>query len=107
MAAAIKPICTARTAEAALAELDAFESGPWGKKFPTVVAAWRRGRDKAIPFFAFPPDVRRVIYTTNAIGSVNARLRNITADWARASPHWKAAMNQLAILYEELFTQAA
>jgi transposase-like protein len=131
LAAALKPIYTAPSAEAALAGLDAFESGPWGKKFPTVVGAWRRVWDKVIPFFAFPPEVRRVIYTTNAIESVNARLRkilktrghfpnddaatkliwlalrNITRDWARASPHWKAAMNQFAILYEERFTQAA
>ena len=131
LAAAIKPIYTAATAEVALAELDAFESGPWGQKFPTVAGAWRRVWDKVIPFFAFPPEVRRVIYTTNAIESVNARLRkilktrghfptddaatkliwlalrNITADWARASPHWKAAMNQFAILYEERFTQVA
>ncbi len=131
LAAAIKPIYTAASAEAALAELDAFESGPWGKKFPTVVASWRRVWDKVIPFFAFPPEVRRVIYTTNAIESVNARLRkilktrghfpndeaatkliwlalrNITADWGRAANHWKAAMNQFAILYEERFTQGA
>jgi transposase-like protein len=131
LAAAIKPIYTAASAEAALAELDAFEQGPWGVKFPTVVAAWRRVWDKVIPFFAFPPEVRRVIYTTNAIESVNARLRkilktrghfpsdeaatkliwlalrNITANWARASPHWKAAMNQFAILYKERFTQVA
>ncbi len=131
LAAAIKPIYTAPSAEAALGELDAFESGPWGKKFPTVVGSWRRAWDKVIPFFAFPPEVRRVIYTTNAIESVNARLRkilktrghfpsddaatkliwlalrNITKDWARASPHWKAAMNQFAILYEERFTQVA
>ncbi len=131
LAAAIKPIYTAPSAEAALAELDAFESGEWGKKFPTVVGAWRRVWDKVIPFFAFPPEVCRVIYTITAIESVNARLRkivktrghfpndeaatkliwlalrNITKDWARASPHWKAAMNQFAILYEERFTQAA
>jgi putative transposase len=131
LAAAIKPIYTATSAEAALAELDAFESGPWGKKFPTVVAAWRRAWDKVIPFFAFPPEVRRVIYTTNAIESVNARLRkilktrghfpnddaatkliwlalrNITADWGRAANHWKSAMNQFAILYQERFTQVA
>jgi putative transposase len=131
LAAAIKPIYTAPSAEAALAELDAFEQGPWGKKFPTVVASWRRVWDKVIPFFAFPPEVRRVIYTTNAIESVNARLRkilktrghfpndeaatkliwlalrNITKDWARAAPHWKAAMNQFAILYQERFTQEA
>ena len=131
LAAAIKPVYTAPSAEAALAELDAFESGPWGKKFPTVVAAWRRVWDKVIPFFVFPPEVRRVIYTTNAIESVNARLRkilktrghfpndeaatkliwlalrNITKDWVRAAPHWKAAMNQFAILYQERFTQEA
>ena len=131
LASAIKPIYTAPSAEAALAELDAFEQGPWGVKFPTVVGAWRRVWDKVIPFFAFPPEVRRVIYTTNAIESVNARLRkilktrghfpsddaatkliwlalsNITANWARASPHWKAAMNQFAILYKERFTQVA
>lgn len=129
LAASIKPIYTAPSAEAALAELDAFESGPWGKKFPTVVASWRRVWDKVIPFFAFPPEVRRVIYTTNAIESVNARLRkilktrghfpndeaatkliwlalrNITADWGRAANNWKSAMNQFAILYEERFTQ--
>ncbi|MEZ5484160.1 MAG: transposase [Lysobacteraceae bacterium] len=67
LAAAIKPIYTAPTAEAAEAELDAFEAGPWGERFPTVVAAWRRAWTRVVPFFAFPPDVRRVIYTTNAI----------------------------------------
>ena len=77
LAAAIKPIDTATSAEAAQAELDAFEQGPWGKKLPTVVAAWRRVWDRVIPFFAFPPAVRRVIDTTNAIESINARLRKI------------------------------
>ena len=131
LAAAIKPIYTAVSAEAAQAELDAFEQGPWGRKFPTVAAAWRRNWDRVIPFFAFPPAVRRVIYTTNAIESVNAQLRkiiktrghfpsddaatkliwlalrNITADWGRAAYNWKEAMNQFAILYDERFTQAA
>jgi putative transposase len=131
LATAIKPIYTAPSAEAAQAELEPFEQGVWGQKFPTVVAAWRRVWDKVIPFFAFPPDVRRVIYTTNAIESVNARLRkiiktrghfpsddaatkliwlalrNITADWSRAAHNWKAAMNQFAILYEDRFTKGA
>ena len=129
LAAAIKPIYTAASAEAAQAELDAFEQGEWGKRFPTVVAAWRRAWDRVIPFFAFPPAVRKVIYTTNAIESVNAQLRkivktrghfptdeaatkllwlalrNITADWSRAAHDWKAAMNQFAILYEDRFTR--
>ena len=130
LAAAIKPIYTAPTAEAAEAALDAFEAGDWGQRFPTVVAAWRRAWTRVVPFFAFPPDVRRVIYTTNAIESVHARLRkiiktrghfpsdeaatkliwlalrNITADWSRASRDWKTAMNQFAIIYEDRFTQA-
>lgn len=128
LAAAIRPIYSAVSAEAAEAALDAFEQGPWGRKFPTVVAAWRRAWDRVIPFFAFPPEVRRVIYTTNAIESVNAQvrkiiktrghfpsddaaskliwlaLRNITADWGRPVRHWKEAMNQFAILYADRFT---
>ena len=128
LAAALRPIYTASSAEAAVAALDAFEAGEWGRKFPTVVSAWRRAWDRVIPFFAFPPAVRRVIYTTNAIESVNARvrkiiktrghfpndeaaikliwlaLRNITADWNMPVHHWKDAMNQFAILYEDRFT---
>ena len=86
LAAAIRPIYTASSAEAALAELEAFTQGPWGQKFPTVAAAWRRAWDRVIPFFAFPPAIRRVIYapkevplgdTTNPIESINARLRKI------------------------------
>lgn len=132
LAAALKPIYTAATAEAAQAELDAFEQAAWGKKFPTVVAAWRRAWSHVIPFFAFPPSIRRVIYTTNAIESIHSRLRkiiksrghfptddaaskliwlalkNITADWGKkAAKDWKEAMNQFAILYEDRFTKAA
>ncbi len=129
LAAAIKPIYTAASAEAAEAELCEFEQGPWGQKFPTVVASWRRAWSNVIPFFAFPPAVRRVIYTTNAIESVNSRLRkiiktrghfpndeaatkliwlalrNITSEWSRAAHDWKMAMNQFAILYEDRFTK--
>ncbi len=57
------------------AQLDAFEAGTRGTKFPTVVAAWRRAWDRVIPFFAFPPEVRRASYTTGAIESIHARLR--------------------------------
>lgn len=129
LAAALRPIYAAPSAEAALAALDDFEDGDWGRKFPTVVAAWRRAWDRVIPFFAFPPAIRRVIYTTNAIESVNARvrkiiktrghfpsddaaakliwlaLRNITADWTKPVHHWKEAMNQFAILYADRFTR--
>lgn len=131
LAAALKAVYTAPSAEAALAELNAFEQGEWGQRFPTVVASWRRAWDKVIPFFAFPPAVRKVAYTTNAIESINARLRkiiknrghfpsdeaaskliwlalrNITADWGNAAQDWKTAMNQFAILYEDRFTRGA
>ena len=128
LAAALRPIYTAASAEAAAAALDAFERGPWGRRFPMVVAAWRRAWTHVIPFFAFPPEIRRVLYTTNALESVNARLRkilktrghfphddaaikliwlalrNITASWVRAATHWKAAMIQFAIRYDDRFT---
>ena len=131
LAVALRAVYTAPSAEAALAELDAFEQGSWGQRFPTVVAAWRRAWDKVIPFFAFPPAVRKVVYTTNAIESINARLRkiiktrghfpsddaaskliwlalrNITADWGNAAQDWKTAMNQFAILYEDRFIRGA
>src|SRR5712691_1514386 len=77
LAAALRPIYTAASAEAALIVLDAFACGPWGVRFPTVVAAWRRAWTHVIPFFAFPPEVRRVIYTTNALESVHSQLRKI------------------------------
>jgi putative transposase len=77
MAVALKPIYTAANAEAAEAELTAFEQGPWGQKFPTVADSGRRAWPHVIPFFAFPPEVRRVIYPKNSIESVHARLRKI------------------------------
>ena len=127
LAKALKPIYQAINAEAAEQALDEFENGPWGKQYPTVVAAWRRAWDRVIPFFVFPPAIRKVIYTTNAIESINAQLRkiiktrghfpnddaatkliwlglrNITANWGSAAHDWKSAMNQFAILYGDRF----
>lgn len=60
LAAAIKPIYTATSAEAAQAELDAFEQGPWGQKFPTVAAAWRRAWDRVMPTSLPGGDINRV-----------------------------------------------
>ena len=129
LAAALRPVYTAASAEAAADALGEFEQGQWGRKYPTVTAAWRRAWDRVIPFFAFPPAVRRVVYTTNAIESIHSQLRkiiktrghfpsddaaskliwlalrNITADWGRAAKEWREAMNQFAILYEDRFTQ--
>ena len=93
-----------------------------------VVQKWRRAWTHIIPFFAFPPDIRRLIYTTNSLESVHGQLRkiiktrgqfpndeaatklmwlalrNITAKWARTSHYWRAAMNQFANLYEGRFS---
>ncbi len=97
---------------------------------PSQGHAWRRAWDQVIPFFTFPPQLKRVIYTTNAIESVNARvrkiiktrghfptneaankliwlaLRNIIADCDKAAHHWKEAMNQFAIRYDDRFNAA-
>jgi putative transposase len=127
LAAALRTIYAAPSADLALRALDSFERSEWGKRFPTIGAAWRRAWPRVIPFFAFPPEIRRVIYTTNALESVHARLRkiiktrghfpsdesamkliwlalrNITGTWERAAPTWRLAMNQFAILYRDRF----
>jgi transposase-like protein len=77
LAAALRAIYTAPSADAAYAALDAFEHQEWGQRFPTIVAAWRRAWSRVIPFFTFPPEIRRVLYTTNALESVHAQLRKI------------------------------
>ena len=128
VAAALRPVYTATSAEAAAEELEAFSSGPWGTKYPTIAQSWRRAWEHVIPFFAFPPEVRRVIYTTNAIESLHMQLRkiiktrghfpsdeaatkllwlalrNILKDKVRSAKEWRAAMNQFAIMYGDRFT---
>ena len=128
LAAALRPIYTAPSADVAGAALDTFERSVWGARFPTVVASWRRAWTHVIPFFAFPPEIRRVIYTTNALESVHAQLRkiintrghfptdeaatkllwlalrNITRRWTMPVRPWREAMSQFALLYQERFT---
>ena len=94
-----------------------------------VVASWRRAWTQVIPFLTFPPAIRRVIYTSNAVESVHARLRkimkprghfphdaaatrliwlalrNITASWWKAANYWHLARTPFAILYEDRFTR--
>jgi putative transposase len=127
IAAALRPIYAAATAEAAAEALGEFADGPWGEKYPTIVQSWRRAWENVIPFFAFPPEVRRVIYTTNVIESLHMQLRkiiktrghfpsddaaikllwlalrNITAGKVRSTREWKMAMNQFAVLYGDRF----
>ena len=123
VAADLKPVYTAESETAAAAALDAFEA-KWGARFPTIVQSWRSNWERVIPFLAFPRDIRRVIYTTNAIESLNSTLRravkirghfpNDTAatklfylgllkaqkKWTRAMKDWSATLNQFAIYFE-------
>ena len=125
--AALKPVYRAESAEAARQRLDEFAEGQWGRKYPAIAQSWRRNWEHVIPFFAFPPEVRRVIYTTNAIESLNSQVRralrshghfpsdeaatklmwlafrNITAKWKKPSTFWHAAQAQLAIQFEDRF----
>jgi transposase-like protein len=78
VAAALKPVYTAANAEAARRELDAFADSNWGKKYPHAVATWEVAWERFTPFLAFPPQLRRVIYTTNSIESLNYQLRKVT-----------------------------
>ncbi len=77
VSAGLKAVYTAPSADAARTALDDFEAGI-GAKYPAIVALWRNQSEQFIPFLDFPPEVRRVIYTTNMIESVNYQLRNLT-----------------------------
>ena len=70
----LKPIYTAKDADQAQAELETFDE-KWGERFPVITQAWLNAWEHVIPFLAFPPQVRRVIYTTNAIEALNRQLR--------------------------------
>ncbi|AZU58074.1 IS256 family transposase [Ralstonia solanacearum] len=130
IAQALRPIYTAASVEAAQQALQAFADGPWGAKYPTIVQSWQRAWEHVTPFFVFAPEIRRVIYTTNAIESLNMQLRkiiktrghfpndeaaikllwlalrNVLAKSVRAAFDWKSAMNQFAILFGDRFTMA-
>jgi transposase-like protein len=130
VAAALKPIYAAANEQQARESLQAFAHGPWGVKYPTIVAAWERAWEHVVPFFIFPLDIRRVIYTTNAIENMNRQLRkiikrrdqfpsedsatklpwlalrNVLSRPSRSVHTLKAAMNQFAILFGERFTAA-
>jgi transposase-like protein len=130
VAAALRPVYAAANEQAAQQALEVFAEGPWGAKYPTIVQSWRRAWENVIPFFVFPPDIRRVVYTTNAIESLNMQLRkiiktrghfpndeaaikllwlalrNVLAKSVRVAFDWSSAMNQFAILFGERFTNA-
>jgi hypothetical protein len=86
VAAALRPIYTAPTAEIAAIELDTFADSNLGKKYRATVATWRNAWERFIPFLAFPPEVRRIIYTTNAIESLHSQMRKNIAS-RKVFPH--------------------
>lgn len=123
LAADLKPIYRAATEAQARLELDAFKE-KWGKKYQPVVNLWESNWERLTPFFAFPEEIRRIIYTTNAVESLHSTMRkiiktrgsfpneeaaikllylalkNVTGKWDTIQ-HWKAAMNRLQILHGE------
>ncbi len=128
LAAALKPIYQALNAEAASAALAAFETGPWGQKYPPIAQGWRRNWERVIPFFAFSPAIRRLIYTTNAIESLNSQVRKAirnkghfpndeaatkliwlalqraAKNWNNPPVYWHDAKLELAIQFQDRFT---
>jgi putative transposase len=128
VAADLRGIYTATTADEAERQLTLFEE-KWGQTYPSIAAIWRRNWARVIPFFDYPAEIRRVIYTTNAIESVNMSLRkvtknrasfpsdeaaiklfylalrNISKKWTLPIRDWKAALNRFAILFEDRMPQ--
>ena len=104
-------------------------SRPWGKKYPMIAESWRRNWQQIIPFYSYPPEVRKIIYTTNAIESLHMQLRkvlknrghfpsdeaatkliylalrNITKSWTNPPLTWRMAANQFAIQFGERFNK--
>ena len=90
----LKPVYQAATVDAAGQALDDFEA-EWGDRYPAVVDLWRRNWERFTPFLDFPPAVRKVIYTTNAIESLNYQLRKVT----KTRGHFPTDDAVLKILY--------
>ena len=123
VAADLKTIYAAATAEQAAVHLDEF-SRKWDNDYPTISISWRNNWAQIIPLFGYPPAIRKAIYTTNAIESLNMSLRKVTKNrgsfpndesafkllylalrniakkWTMPIRDWKSALNQFAILFE-------
>jgi len=120
--AELRNIYAAPTEQAGLAELDAFEA-KYAQRFPAIASSWRSNWDRVRPFFDFPPELRKLIYTTNAIESLNFQLRKVTKakghfpndeaaikllclalsnaekKWTMVPRFWNSALNQLVIYF--------
>ena len=131
LAAALKAIYQAPTEAAAAAALDAFDAGHWGQKYPGIARSWRSAWEQVVPFFAFSAEIRRAIYTTNAIESLNSTvrravrtrghfpndraatkliylaLRGVERKWRAPPTFWHAARIEFAIHFGERFAMVA
>jgi putative transposase len=120
----LRAIYSAATVESAWSALESF-SEKWDAKFPTIGRCWRDRWEQVIPFFAYPPEIRKVIYTTNAIESIQSQLRRVTRQrgafptpesakkvlylaidkiserWSRPIKDWVAALNHFSIVFED------
>jgi len=127
VAAALKGIYSSATREEAELALDEFEL-EYGTQFPAIVRSWRTNWERVIPMFEYAPEIRKIIYTTNTIESVNSVLRrsiktkgsfpiddaakkilylalmNATRRWSMPIREWRQALNQLTILHPERLT---
>lgn len=99
VAVALKRIYTSATIEEAARELDAFEDA-WGDKYRAAVRVWRNAWDNVVPFFQFPPEIRKITYTTNAIESLNMTMRKYTRN-RRIFPNDESAMKSLYLAIRE------
>jgi transposase-like protein len=99
VAAALKRIYTSASIEDAACELDAFEEA-WGGKYRAAVRVWRNAWDNVVPFFQFPPEIRKITYTTNAIESLNMTMRKYTRN-RRIVPSDESAMKSLYLAIRE------
>jgi transposase-like protein len=103
IAAGLRPIYTAPTVEAAEAALAEFEAGI-GQKHPAVVHLWRNAWEVFVPFLAFPVEIRRVVYTTNMIESINYQLRKVTKNRGHF-PNERAALKLLYLAIRNITTE--
>lgn len=124
VAADLKPIYRAATEEDGKKRLEEF-AAKWDGKYPSISQIWRRNWEQIRPFYGYPEEIRKVIYTTNAVESLNMSLRKviktrgsfpseeaalkllylglqrIAKKWTRPLQDWKAALNRFAILFED------
>ena len=130
LATALKDIYRAVDADAAERALDGVRGRPLGPHYPAIGQSWRRAWGEVIPFFAFPDEVRRIVYTTNAIEALNSKLRRAVRarghfpsdeaatkllflvlnrsekEWIMPPREWAMAKAQFAVLFGERFTKA-